>query len=77
MRDLCRKYVIDESYARGIARQALKLDALSDIGTLDARSLVTALRAMKIQTARATEVEFGVTVKAPNQDASRESGASQ
>jgi hypothetical protein len=55
IRDLCRNFDLDESYARGIARQALQLDALPDIGALDAKSLVTVLRALKIHAARDTE----------------------
>lgn len=52
IRDLCRHYDLDEAYARGIARQALNLEALPDIGTLDARSLVTVLHALKNVTKR-------------------------
>jgi hypothetical protein len=52
IRDLVRHHDLDEDYARGIARQALKLDALPDITELDAKDLVVVLRALKIQVAR-------------------------
>lgn len=50
--DICRNHDIDESYARGIARQALKLDSLPDIGTLGTKSLVIILRVLRIHSRR-------------------------
>ena len=55
IRGLCEEHEIDESYMRGIARQALHLGhdaALPELGTLTPEELITIIRALKIHLRR-------------------------
>lgn len=49
---LCQEYDLDESYARGIARQALALETLPLLEQMEPAQLVTVLRALRIHVRR-------------------------
>lgn len=52
LRKLCADHEGDEAYMRRIARQALRLDVLPELHTLDADQLLVVLRACKQQVTR-------------------------
>jgi hypothetical protein len=50
--EICREHDLDENYMRGVARQALKLEALPELERLEPAQLLIVLQLLRMNVAR-------------------------
>ncbi|HEX8312764.1 MAG TPA: hypothetical protein VF614_15690 [Chthoniobacteraceae bacterium] len=57
--EICREHDLDEHYMRGVARQALRLEALPQLEQLEVAQLLTVLQLLRMNVARMALAQYG------------------